>query len=185
VVSIVGQPEARDHDHALGRKARVSSREIERSRPFRWLVRTGFVARGISYGLVGALAVALAAGAGTMGTSASQQGALSLIARGWLGRIVLVVTSAGLLAYALWKLTQGILGGGPEGGGSPKVTTRAANIAGGIAYLVFFAVAVRILVGGGGGSSGGPQHEAAAVLGWPGGPVLVGLAGGALIAGSA
>jgi hypothetical protein len=184
-VGAIDQPKTRDVERSLGRKAQIRSRDLERSRPFRWLVRTGFVARGITYGLVGALAVALAAGAGTMGTSASQQGALSLIARGWLGRIALVVISAGLLAYALWKIAQGLLGHGPEGGGSRNAFARAGNIASGIAYLVFFAVAVRILVGGGGGASGGPQHEAAGVLGWPGGPVLVGPAGGALIAGSA
>jgi hypothetical protein len=117
-----------------------------------------------------------------MGTSISQQGALSLIAQNWLGRIALIVIAAGLLAYAVWKLIQGVLGHGPEGGGGRDLMDRVGNFAGGIAYLVFFGLAVRILVKGGGSSSGTPGHEAAGVLGWPGGPLLVGLAGGVLIA---
>lgn len=117
-----------------------------------------------------------------MGTSANQQGALALIGQGWLGKLALVAIAAGLLAYAVWKLTQGILGRGPEGGGGNSTFDRLANAAGGVAYIVFFAVAVKTLVGSGGSSSGGPQHAAAGVLGWPGGPVLVGLGGGVLIA---
>jgi hypothetical protein len=161
--------------------ARSETLAAWRSRPFRWLVRVGFFSRGLTYGVIGGLAVALAAGAGKAGTAANQQGALSLIARDWLGRLALVVIAAGLLAYALWKLTQGIIGRGPEGGGSPRAWDRVANIAGGVAYVVFFAVAIRALVGGS-GSSGKPEHAAAGVLGWPGGPVIVAIGGVALLA---
>lgn len=183
-MSAVGQRKAVGGRRSLAGKARRDTRAAERSRPFRWLVRTGFLGRGITYGLVGALALAMAAGAGTMGTSASQQGSLALIARSWPGKLALVVIAAGLLAYAGWKITQGVLGRGPEGGGGGSAFDRVANTAGGITYLVFFALAIRTLAGGG-SSSGGPQHEAAGVLGWPGGPVLVGLGGGILIAVSA
>jgi hypothetical protein len=51
-----------------------------------------------------------------------------------------------------------------------------------VVYLAFFAVAVRILFGGSSGSSSQPSKTAAGVLGWPGGPALVGIAGSALIA---
>jgi hypothetical protein len=51
------------------------------------MVRAGFAARGITYGVIGALALAMALGAGTAGTAPNQQGALALIARapaaGW------------------------------------------------------------------------------------------------------
>ena len=107
----------------LGSAIRASARpgrgedveRLERAAPFRWLVRAGFVARGITYGVIGALALALALGAGTMGAVPSQQGALALIARSAVGGAALVVICAGLMAYALWKLTQGIAGRGPEG----------------------------------------------------------------------
>jgi Domain of Unknown Function (DUF1206) len=161
---------------------RRDSRRVARTRTFRGLVRAGFVARGITYGVIGGLAIAIAVGAGSDGTAPDQQGALALIGRSMVGRVALVVICAGLLAYAIWKLYQGILGRGPEGGGGPGLTDRLGNIGGGVAYLVFFAVAVRILVKGSGGSSGDPRQAARGVLGWPGGPVIVGIAGAALVA---
>jgi hypothetical protein len=164
-----------------GGKAAARAGEIASSEPFKWLVRAGFVARGITYGIVGGLALAIALGAGTAGTSANQQGALALISRNAAGEIALVVIAAGLLAYAIWKGLQAAFGRGPEGGGGPSAMDRISNAGGGIAYLVFFGVAVRTLAGGGGSSSDGPNHAAAGILGWPGGPVLVGLGGGALL----
>jgi hypothetical protein len=162
-------------------EARRDATAIEGRRPFKWLVRVGFVARGVTYGVVGALALALALGAGTAGATPNQQGALALIARSPLGRVALIVICAGLLGYAAWKLTLGVLGRGPEGAESFELKDRVANVAAGIGYLVFFAVAVRILVSGSGKSSETPSRAAGGVLGWPGGQVIVGLAGALLI----
>ena len=145
-------------------------------------MRGGFVARGITYGLIGALALALAAGAGSEPASPDQQGALTLIASAPLGRVAVGVVSAGLLAYALWKLAQGIFGRGPEGGGGRDLMDRAANLGGGVAYLVFFAVAVRVLAGSSGNGATQSKQAAAGVLGWPGGQLVVGIAGAVLVA---
>jgi hypothetical protein len=165
--------------------AGVAQRETEKfedSRAVRWLVRTGFVARAITYGVIGALALAMAVGAGTMGATPNQQGALALIARSALGRAALVVICVGLLAYALWKFTQGIFGRGPEGGGSPELLDRVANLGGGVVYVGFFMIAVRVLSGTSGNSSTEPRHATAGILGWPGGDVIVGIGGAALMA---
>jgi hypothetical protein len=159
--------------------------DVARARPFRWLVRFGFVARGLTYGIIGALSLALAFGAGTDGTKPNQQGALELITRAPLGFVAVVAIAIGLLAYASWKLLLGIKGRGPEGGGDPGTWDRVGNAAGGVAYLVFFAVAVRVLVGSAGNSSKAPRHAAAGVLGWPAGRWLVGAGGVVLIAVSA
>jgi Domain of Unknown Function (DUF1206) len=155
---------------------------VDRKPAFRGLVRIGFVARGVTYGIVGGLAVALAVGAGTDGVAPNQQGALALIAKGAVGRVALVLIAAGLLAYAVWKLTQAVVGHGPEGGGSGKAWDRTANAAAGLVYVAFFLVALRVLIGSGGSSSREPSHVAAGVLGWPGGAVLVAIAGVALLA---
>jgi hypothetical protein len=157
--------------------------QAERSRPFGVLVRTGFVARAVTYGVIGGIALALAVGAGSAPAAPNQQGALSLITQAPLGRVALAAVCVGLLAYALWKLQQAFLGRGPEGGGGPSAFDRISNGAGGIAYLVFFALAVRILLGSSSsGSSSQPAHTTAGVLGWPGGPAIVGIGGAALIA---
>jgi hypothetical protein len=162
--------------------ARRETQAVARSWPFQWLVRAGFVARGLTYGVIGVLAFAMAFGAGTAGTAPNQQGALSLISRAAPGRVALVAICAGLLAYALWKLTLGAFGRGPEGGGSLRAWDRISNLAGGVVYLGFFAVAMRVLIGSSGNSSSEPRHAAAGILGWPGGQLIVGIGGGALIA---
>ena len=158
------------------------ARGLERTRLFRWLVRAGFVARGVTYGVIGALALAIALGAGTMGTAPNQQGALALIARNPVGRAALVLICVGLIAYALWKITQAVFGRGPEGGGDPRPFDRLGNLAGGVIYVGFFAVALRVLTGSSGNASTQQKHAAAGILGWPGGQVIVGCAGGGLIA---
>lgn len=167
-------------------RARVAgtASEADSSRLLRGLVRGGFVARGVTYALIGALVLAIALGAGTSGRAADQQGALTTIASAPLGGVALGLIAVGLLAYAIWKLSQGVRGRGLEGGASPDLTKRAANIGGGVAYLALFVLAVRILIGSSGGSSGSPRHAAAGVLGWPGGPAIVGLIGGAIIVGA-
>ena len=149
---------------------------------FRFLVRTGFFARGITYGLIGALGVALAGGDGAANASPNQQGALALVARAPLGKLALVGISVGLLAYALWKLSQGVLGRGPEGGGGPSPMERISSLAGGAVYLGFFALSIKVLTGGAGNESSAPRDAAAGVLGWPGGRVLVAIVGAVLAA---
>ena len=63
--------------------------------------------------------------------------------------MALIVIAAGLLAYALWKLEQGIFSRGHEGAGGHEVKDRIVNIAGGLVYVGFFLVAVRTMTGSG------------------------------------
>jgi hypothetical protein len=146
-----------------------------------WLVRAGFFARGLTYGIIGGLALDLALGAGG-GSTTNQQGALRLVASQPLGDVALAAAAVGLLAYALWKLAQAAFGRGPEGGGGPRWTERVANLTGGLIYLGFFGVAASAIAGGGGNASAQQKAAAAGVLAWPGGPVLVAAAGAILIA---
>lgn len=153
--------------------------------PVEWLVRAGFFARGFVYAVIGALALALAAGAGSLGTAPDQQGALALLSGGWLGSLALISIAVSLLAYALWKLWLAVAGKGPEGGGGRSVKDRAANLAGGVVYVAFFLVAVHVLTGGSravSGHSNEPRQAAAGVLSWPGGQVIVAIAGAVMIA---
>jgi hypothetical protein len=66
------------------------------------------------------------------------------------------------------------IGHGPEGADDTK--DRIAGFASGIAYAMLCVTAVSILAGSGGGS-GSPDKTTGGVLGWPGGQLLVGLAG--------
>jgi hypothetical protein len=181
-VTDVGQPRQEAGGAGGLEAARSETETVERSRPFQWLVRAGFLARAITYGIIGSLALAIALGVGTMGTSPNQEGALVLIAHTPVGRPAMVVICAGLLAYAIWKFTQAVFGYGPEGGGGAGPKDRIANLAGGVVYLGFLVVAILALVGSSGNSSSEPRHAATGVLGWPGGQILIGIAGAVLIA---
>lgn len=155
--------------------------EAQRSPAFCALVRAGFVARGVTYAVIGGIAAALAAGVGSDGGTPNQQGALAFIARAPLGFVVVLAAAVGLLAYALWKLALGLIGHGPEGSSGHTLKDRIANVAGGLVYLAFFAAAVNVLLGATGNETSEQRRATAGVLGWPGGTVIVGLVGVILI----
>jgi Domain of Unknown Function (DUF1206) len=145
-------------------------------------VRAGFFARAFTYAVIAGLTFALAFGAGRVGEAPNQQGALAILAHGWLGHVALIAIAVSLLAYALWKGWQAVAGRGPEGGGDTSVMTRVSNLAGAAVYIGFFVVALRVLTGTSSNSSAAPRLAAAGVLGWPGGRLLVGGAGILLLA---
>lgn len=168
-----------------GREPARQTLGVERSNTFRLLVRVGFLARALTYGVIGGVAVALALGTGAHSGSTNQQGALSLIAAAPLGRVVVGIAALGLLMYAIWKLSLAIIGRGPEGAGGKKLFDRVSNLAAAVVYFGFFAVALQVLLGSAGNGTEKERHTATGVLGWPGGPVLVATAGAVLIAVSA
>jgi hypothetical protein len=137
--------------------------------------RIGLVARGIVYGVVGILAFKVAVGAG--GRTESQTGALRTIAHQPFGEVLLIVLAIGLAAYALWRIVDGVAGLSPYA--QDALGHRVAALASGIGYAVLCFAAITIIAGAqsSGGSSGSPRHATAGVLGWPGGPVLVTVAG--------
>jgi hypothetical protein len=147
-----------------------------RSSGFIWLVRAGFVARGLVYGVIGGLALALALGA-TSGSPTNQTGALSLIAEAPLGGVAVAALAVGLLAYAIWQIGQAALGRGLEDAAHDSATDRLGNLVSGLAYLGLFALAAKVLFHDSSSDSGGPNRAAAGVLGWPGGQWIVGLTG--------
>ena len=149
------------------------------SRKLTWLVRAGFMARGLTYGIIGALALSLSLGHG--GETTNQQGALQLLAAQPLGAVALAVAAAGLLAYAVWKLGQAAYGRGPEGGGGGHWTDRLSNLAAGLIYIGFFVVAASVLLGRAGNPSSEQRSAAAGVLSWPGGRLLVAGCGAVLV----
>jgi hypothetical protein len=154
------------------RRARREGDDFAHSRQFEWLARAGLVARGVIYAIVGVLAIEVAVGAG--GKTTNQQGALHEIAKQPLGKVLLVLMIVGLAGYATWRIVRAAIGHGPEASDDTK--ERISGLASGIAYAMLCVTAVSILIGSGGGS-GSPDKTTGGVLGWPGGQLLVGLAG--------
>lgn len=157
--------------------ARRGAEEVVRSRGFEWFARSGFVSRGLIYGIIGILAVKLALGVG--GKATNQQGALKTIAHQPFGKVLLVLVAIGLAGYALWRLTRAALGHGRDA--SDSGFDRVAAFGSGVVYAALCVVAVAIVAGAGSAGSGGTKKATGGVLGWPGGQWLVGIAGVVLI----
>lgn len=154
-------------------RAEAKGEELARSPQLEWLARAGLAARGAVYAVIGVLAIKLALGDG--GKTTSQQGALATIAKQPFGKLLLALLAIGLAGYALWRLTRAALGHGRESSDDTK--DRIAGLVSGIAYGSLFVTSLMILFGSGGGSGGSPDKAAGGVLGWPGGQVLVVIAG--------
>jgi hypothetical protein len=71
------------------------------------LARFGYVAYGVVYFLVGVLAVQAAFSGANQ--AAGQQGALRAVLAAPLGRVLLCIIALGLLAYAAWRLYEGVM----------------------------------------------------------------------------
>lgn len=155
------------------RRAQGKGGDFARSKQFEWLARAGIATRGAIYAIIGVLAVKLALGSG--GETTNQQGALGEIAKQPFGKLLLILTAIGVAGYAIWRLVRAAIGHGPEA--SDDVKERIDGVASGIGYLSLCITAVSILIGSGSGGSSGPDKTTGGVLGWPGGQILVGVAG--------
>lgn len=160
----------------LGEKAKREGDNLAGAKPLGWLARAGLVARGLVYLIIGILAIKLVLGEG--GKAANQQDALRTIADQPFGKTLLVLVAIGLAGYALWRLVRAAVGHGAEQRDSGF--DRVAALASGIAYGILCVTAVEIVSGSGTGS-GTPKEATGGVLGWWGGPVIVAIAGVALI----
>ena len=145
---------------------------------FEALARAGFLARGVVYAIIGVLALEVAFGAG--GKTTNQKGALVEIAQQSGGKILLVLMAIGLFGYAFWRLLRAAIGHGPEE--TDDAGDRVKGVASGIAYASLFVTSLAILFGSSSsGGSGSPDKATGGVLGWPGGQVIVAIAGLVLI----
>jgi hypothetical protein len=144
------------------------------------LARSGLVAKGASYGLVGLLAIKLAAGHG--GKATSREGALQSLAQHGFGKVVLALLALGLAGYALWRFVQAVVEREDADDAKEKLKTwgkRAGYAGRGLIYAGLTFSALKLLFGGSGeGSQDEKAHRTtAAILDWPAGRLLVGAAG--------
>ena len=165
---------------SVARQARDEGDRAAKSESVEWLGRAGLAAQGISFGIVGVLALELAFGRG--GKATSREGALKTLADD--GREDPARTPRlRLRRLCDLALRAGVLRPRRRGGRTKGLGKRAAEFGKGCIYVGLTVTTLSLLFGSGGGGGGG-QKEAAGVLGWPAGRWLVGAAGLA-IAGAA
>lgn len=153
------------------------SRRAGRSAWLGHVGRFGLVAKGVSYVLVGVLAVAVATGAG--GRATGREGALELVAHESWGKVAIVGLALGFAAYALWRLAQAIFDREGEGTDGSGIAKRVSYLARAAFYGALAATALTLLDGTGSGSSetGRAREATAEALGWPGGRWFVAAVG--------
>lgn len=161
--------------------AAVSVRRAARSEWLDRLGRAGLAAQGVSYLLVGVLALKLAFGAG--GKATSRQGAFPSLAHDPFGKAVLIGLALGFAAYAAWRLTNALLDRKRRGEDAPGLAKRGGELAKGLLYLGLLWSVVRTLAEGR-ASGGSEPKQTAGILAWPGGRWIV-LAVGIAILGAA
>jgi cytochrome bd-type quinol oxidase subunit 2 len=170
----------------MATKTKEAVDTTRRASDSRWLDRTarlGFVARGVVYAMVAGLAVRLALGKNE-DQQANKQGALQAIADQPFGRVALVVLAVGLAGYALWRLSEAAFGYQNETDDKKRTAKRLASLGKAAIYVAFCVTAITVIAGRSTGNSEQQQKAwTERVLGWPGGQLLVGAVGVAILAG--
>ena len=166
-------PSAEEARRHAERGARKTSPWIER------LARAGYVAYGVVYALVGVLAVQAAFGGS--GETASQEGALRQVLLAPLGRVLLGIVAVGLLAYAMWRLFQGILDPENEGTDAKGLVKRLDHVLNGLFHAALAFSAGQLILGSGGGGGGSPDDWTARLMAQPFGRWLAAVAGAVIV----
>ena len=141
--------------------------------------RIGLVAKGVSFALVGVLALLLAFGAAG-GTATDRPGAFRYLSQQSYGFVALLAIALGFGAYATWRFAQALLDRDDEGTDFEGWAKRAGCLARGLFYAGLSWLAFSFLTGPR-GESQNEREQTARVFDWPLGRWLVGVLGLALI----
>ena len=158
--------------------ARGAAQQAANSDAFNKAARIGFLAKGLVYALIGALAIQVAFGDSE---KTDQQGALQAVAEKPGGSVVLWLMVLGFVGYAVWRFSEAAWGRRDETDEKKRTLKRLGSAANGLIYLGFGVLAFRTVTAG---SSGGSTSAdvTATVLKWPGGQTIVFVAGLVVIA---
>jgi hypothetical protein len=163
-----------------GHTAKAAGHRAADSSALRWLARAGFAARGVTYILVGWIAVQAAFG--NSGQKADKSGALQEIGSTPVGGVLLWLLFIGFIGMALWQLSIAAFGM-PESS-DHETRTRLAALGRAVVYAVIAWSVLKFAVGQGTQSSDKESVDlTATLLKYPFGQVLVVIIGLALVGG--
>jgi hypothetical protein len=149
----------------------------DKSKKFITLVRLGFAARGLTYMLLGWLAIAA-----TQRVEEGNEAVFAMLVDWTFGTLLLAVIAVGLLAYALFKLASAIADIQNRGSDKMGIAERVGDAASGIAHLVLAFAAYQFATGLKDAADDATQETAQSVLSMDLGGVVLGLAGLGLLA---
>jgi len=142
--------------------------------------RAGLVAYGVVHLLIAWLAVQLALG--DKEGSADSQGAVQQLNEQPFGQALVWALAVGMFLLAVWQILEAIFGYRDEDGFT-QVRKRATAAGKAVVYVVIGVSAVRAATGSSSSSKqgGGTDSTTAKVMDWPGGQVIIGAVGLAII----
>ena len=146
------------------------------------LARAGYAAKGVTYGLVGALSLMAAVGSG--GEVTGSKGALAFILDQPFGHVLLAIVGVGLAGYALWCFVRAIVDPEDDGHDAKGLGKRAFQFFKGVVHVMLVLAVVGMVrgIGGGGDDDRGIELWTAKLMSFPLGIWLVGIAGACVIA---
>ena len=139
------------------------------------LARVGLVAYGVVHLLVGWLALQIAWGL-ARSDSADTSGAMKTLADQPFGQVLLWLVAVGLAALALWQASE-VIWGYRNLEGAERVRKQITSSAKAVIFAALGYSAGAAALGAGSSSSQSQQQATSGVLGWPGGRVIVIVAG--------
>ena len=145
-----------------------------------WLdhaIRAGLVAYGVVHLLIGWLALQLAFG--EKEDSASNSGALQYLAEQPMGRVLVWGIAVGMLLLVIWRVLEFAFGFRDESDDTKRWRKRATSLGKAVIYGALGWSAVQTATGSGGG--GGTDGTTAKIMQLPGGQLIVGAIGLAII----
>lgn len=155
---------------------------VDKSEKFSWLVRLGYVARGLVYLLLGYLALSTAGKA-----REGQNAVFDLMQDVPAGTALLYVVALGLLAYAVFKGIDAASDLEHHGSDAKGKAKRIGSAASAVTHLVLAYTAYQFANGERQQAEGSTQTQqtAGSLLTWDMGPVLLGLVGVGFLIGAA
>ncbi|GIT81988.1 hypothetical protein LLS1_36570 [Leifsonia sp. LS1] len=144
----------------------------ERNPVVRALARVGLATIGLLHILIGAIAVAIAAGGSG---DADQSGALQAVVAVPGGLFAVWLAAAGLIVLALWQILVAMR--------AQRTGTRLVELGKCMLYAALAALAISIALGGSHDSSSSEKTLSARLLAQPGGVFVLAIVGLAIIAG--
>src|SRR5579864_1740521 len=132
---------------SIGKRAEDAAQRAAAHPTLELLERLGYVARGVLYAVMGALALGLALGVGGLATD--QTGSLVFLTSGPLGKVMLLVVAVGLAAYAVWGFVRAIFDPLNRGSDAHGLLDRLGFVWSGISYAALAVFAFQLFAGSG------------------------------------
>ena len=149
-----------------------AARAAQDSPVFEVLARIGYIVLGIVHIVLGVISISIVTGGGG---EADQDGAMAQIRKTPIGVLLLWIIVLGLLALAIWQITEAVLERNPDA--KEKWGHRIKYVGTAVAYLAIGWTALVYALGGESDSSEASQLISARLMATPGGVIVLDLIG--------